>query len=279
MKRVMIAAALAVALIAIGVASAAVLTGCAPSGQATGATNSQKKDPNKGKAGFTIRLGDDFSVGKNFIDDMGLSVALVVDVSGSMSDRPKAGGQPKYVQASESLARVLTFLCDLSLKRPDVPINVVIYRFSEEVEPVVAMTRVSETLRTAIPKVTDPELFEPQGGTAIGLAMERACASLAQSGTIMNSMIVITDGENTEDPNPEDVLLGMASNKNDKCTVDQPVYTDSQLVSFIGFDVSESIFGPLSRSGARIISAKDGAEVTACLTKILDADITRLEAK
>lgn len=265
------------AIIAAAIVAVIALSGCVP-GQSQAGT-SARKGPNDGKPGYTLRLGDDFSVGKNFVDDMGLSVALVVDVSGSMADYPKAGGDKKYVQATQSLAKVLSFLCDLAEKRPEIPINVKIYRFSEGVDRVAEFQRVNKNTRALIGQVVDPKIFYPQEGTAIGLAMEVACSDLAQSGTIMNSMIVITDGENTENPNPEDVLLGMASNKNDKCTVDQAVYTDSQLVSFIGFDVSESVFGPLARSGARIIAAKDEAELTASLIKILDADITRLETK
>jgi len=237
------------------------------------------KDMNKGKAGYTLDLGQDFDVGMNSVDDMGISVALVVDVSGSMIDPPRSGGDMKYKQAAGSVERVLTFLYYLSKKHPDMPIKVTVLTFSDDVATLCPLTKVDDRFLAEIPKIADSENYIPTFRTAMGKALEAGCAALAQSGTVMKSLIVITDGENTATPAPEDVLLGMSTNNNDKCRDGITVYTDSQLVSFIGFDVDACAFDGLSKAGARVIQAKDEAGISEGLTKILDADITKLEGK
>ena len=102
---------------------------------------------------------------------------------------------------------------------------------------------------------------------------------LAQSGTIFKSLIVITDGENTEGVDPETVLKAIVENRNNKTTPDFPVETSMILTSFVGFDIDSKVFGNLHEIGARVMSAGNKEELDASLKNIFVADITRLEAK
>ena len=91
-------------------------------------------------------------------------------------------------------------------------------------------------------------------------------------------MVVISDGENTEAPEPQDVLRAINENRNNMSYVDYPIMTRGILTSFIGFDIDPELFSPLAEEGARVISAADGKELVQVLRQVLVADITMLEA-
>lgn len=259
---------------AIIVALVVALTGCAPKTEGGTAVPPTVKEA---RSGYQLQFGKDFNRGMNSVDAIGISVAITVDVSGSMDNEPMEGGKPKYVQATESLRSVLTYIGELAKKQPDLVINVAVSKFSNDVKIVVPLTRVTESSIASILGVCTVQTFAPTGGTAIGRALNASCKTLAQSGTIMNSLIVISDGANTVGVEPEDVLLGMTSNNNDAYTEDQDIYTNNQLVSFIGFDVNYSTFEGFKKYGARVIAARDRVELESSLKAILEADITKLE--
>jgi len=108
--------------------------------------------------------------------------------------------------------------------------------------------------------------------------LEEGVKMLSQSGTILRSLIIVTDGENTEGVEPPQVLSAIYANKNDKSTQDFPVSTNSTLISFIGFDVDSGYFDSFKSYGARVTSASNQAQLAASLSTLLEADITKLEA-
>jgi len=48
----------------------------------------------QGTDGYVLQFGKDFKAGMNSVDDVGISVAIILDVSGSMSNRPAREASP-----------------------------------------------------------------------------------------------------------------------------------------------------------------------------------------
>lgn len=262
----------ALTLTCIAALLAAAFTGCVPR-QASGARESYQK----ARSGFMLRFGDDFRTGMNRVDDLGISIVIAMDASGSMNSEPASGGDAKYVQATAALQAVADYLETLAAAKGDMKLKVALLRFSGSVSTVLPLTELDTAGILLLRSACVPENFEPQGGTAIGLAMERGAEILAQSGTIFNSLIVITDGENTINPEPDEVIKAIYANHNDKSTEESPIRTDTQIISLIGFDIESPKFTRLKDLGARVSSAGNRDELGAGLKDLLEADITKLE--
>lgn len=141
------------------------------------------------------------------------------------------------------------------------------------------MTLLNEEGIGKLVDAVDIRNFEPDGGTSIGLAIEAGSCVLAQSGTILNSLIIISDGENTGTLTPDKALEALYANKNTASTEEYTIITNSQMVSFIGFDIGSGIFNNLNKMGARVMSASNQNELENSLKSLLEADITKLENK
>ncbi len=264
-------------MLALAAVSLMVLMACG--GGSSTSSSSPKRSPFDGTRGYILQFGDDFKPGMNAVDDFGISVVIAMDVSGSMSEPPRSGGQPKYIQATKALSTVAGYLETLTSKQKDLRIKVSILRFSNDADVVLPLTTLDADGIARLGAVINPDNFIPSSGTAIGKAMEAGSKMLAQSGTIFNSLIVVTDGENNVRPDPRDVMAAMYSNRNTATTEDFKVITSSQLVSFVGFDVKSSQFNDFHELGARITSADSQAEIENGLKSFLEADITKLEGK
>ncbi len=229
---------------------------------------------------YVLKFGDDFKPALASRDDLGITVELAIDVSGSMSDSPDSGGAAKYVQASQALGRVVEVLGRLVRNAPEGQVlKVGLLSFNQEVAELLAPTTMDvEGIARLAALVGDPKNLMPGGSTAIGEAIQLGAARLSQSGTILRSLVVVTDGENTAGVAPAWALSALSGNRNSASMPDYAVYTSSILVSFIGFDVDSGIFEPLSRYGARVLSASDQAQLESALSGLLEADVTKLEA-
>jgi len=233
----------------------------------------------KGTKGYVLQFGKDFKAGMNSVDEVGISVAILLDVSGSMGDPPRSGGDPKYIQASKAFGTITSYLEGLTRRQKDLKIQVTLLKFSGGVETVLPMTELSPEGLAKLKAAEDPRNFQPEGNTAIGVALEAGAKALAQSGTIFNSLIIITDGENNVEPEPLEVMDAIYSNRNNASTRDLSVATSTQLVSFVGFDVTSPKFGEFHGRGARITAANNQEELEKGLKSFLEADITKLEGK
>lgn len=229
------------------------------------------------KNGYELAFSDSFNPGRNYIDDLGISIVIAMDVSGSMGDVPRTGGEEKYLQATKALQRVAEFLSSLADRQKDIKIQVAVLKFSSSVTQVLPLTRLDDEGIRALGGIMSEDNFFPGGGTAIGSAIERGSEILAQSGTIFNSLIIVTDGENTVNPDPEKVIEAMYANRNNKSSEDLVVRTSSQLLAVIGFDINSPQFARFNEQGARIMSASNRSELETALTSLLEADITKLE--
>ncbi|HOV13335.1 MAG TPA: vWA domain-containing protein [Spirochaetota bacterium] len=234
---------------------------------------------------YILKFSDDFKKGLATEDNLGLSILLVVDCSGSMYDAPKDGSSydSKYVLASQSLTEIVNFLeafYNKNLKNDNIILKIGIIKFDNKVTDVYALQEMNQYNFSDLKKITsEPTNFNPDGSTAIGLALERGSEILSQSQTIFKSLILITDGENTSGVTPDKVLSAIVEDRNNKSTEDFPIFTNSILVSFVGFDVESYVFKDLAKIGSRVTSASNKDELIESLKKIFLADITKLEAK
>jgi len=272
------AAVLKVALLVIVVAAASIVVrGCRGSTAGSGAASLFAKE---NIDTYVLQFGEDFKPALASRDDLGITVELAIDVSGSMSDSPHSGGAAKYVQASQALVRVVEVLGRLVRNAPEgQALKVGLLSFNQDVTELLPPTTMDvEGIARLAALVGDPENLTPGGSTAIGEAIQIGAARLSQSGTILRSLIVVTDGENTAGLAPAWALSALYGNRNSASTPDYAVYTSSILVSFIGFDVDSGTFEPMSRYGARVLSASDRAQLESALSGLLEADVTKLEA-
>ncbi len=229
------------------------------------------------KDGYILNFSKDFDKGRNAVDDFGVSFVIAVDVSGSMSDRTAGSGIRKYVQAASSLKAIAGFIKQLKETNPDILINVGIVKFSKSVQTVMPFTKMDDEGIKNFIAVAEPSNFSPEGSTAIGKAIEYSSEILAQSGTILNSVIVITDGENNVDPEPEKVIDAIYRNRNNISTESFKVLTSTQLINLISFDIDSSLFSGYKEMGVKILSASDQKELEETLKNLLVADISKLE--
>ncbi len=229
---------------------------------------------------YSLSFGDSFVPQLASRDDLGISVVLAVDVSGSMSNPPASGGRPKYIQAAKALSQVVDVLERLVRDSPNGQIlKVGVLKFNADVMPVMPLTELDASgLQRLRALVLDSTTFNPDGSTAIGDALAEGVEWLSQSGTILRSVIVVTDGENMTGAEPSWVLSAVYNNRNNANTPDYPVTTGSTLTTFIGFDVNTGQFQSLEKYGARITAAADQAQLASVLSNLLEADITKLEA-
>ncbi len=229
---------------------------------------------------YILPFPEDLSPGLVSRDDLGISLVIAVDVSGSMSGVPASGGSEKYLQATSAMGQVMEVLSRLvNGGDKDQIIRLGLIRFDNEVEQVLEVTTLNTGNLTKIRRLaTNPETWQPRGATAIGSALESGTAMLAGSGTILRSLILITDGENTQGVEPSWVLSAIFNNRNNKSTPDFPLFTSSYLMSVIGFDIDSEIFSPWREFGARVTSASNQEQLASTLSGLLEADITKLEA-
>lgn len=135
-------------------------------------------------------------------EGLGVSVAILLDQSGSMEDPPNSGGgNPKYVIARDAIAQVLAQTDSFVVQQSGFPVNIGLYVFDSHVRKVLPIAPYNRAvLRSAL-----GALPEPSGNTAIGEAMQYATRDLYSAGTIRKYLLVVTDGENTSGPEPEEV--------------------------------------------------------------------------
>ncbi len=233
---------------------------------------------------YHLDFGEEFKKGLASEDDLGISIVLAVDCSGSMDDYPvKRSASKKYVIASESLTEIMGFLENFynkNLKSQKIKLKIGLLRFSDNSEVMFNLTEMNDENFIKLKSVTSNiNNFIPQYKTAIGETLSKGAEILVQSGTIFKSLIVITDGENTKGVRPEDALTAIVENLNNKNTSDLPVLTDSILVSFVGFDIDADVFSNLKNIGSRVTSADNKEELLSALKNIFLADLQKLEAK
>jgi hypothetical protein len=246
-------------------------------------SNTTDQEDNSGV--YKLKFSDTFNRAVASQDDLGVSIVIALDCSGSMADKLAASSEstPKYKIAAESLSEVVAFLENFyktKIRGQGIALKLGLLRFNSEVKVLYKLSEMDDKHFSEIKAITaQPELFSPDGKTAIGETLKVGTEMLAQSGTIFKSLIIITDGENTYGEQPDTVLQAIVDSRNNKSTKDFPVFTNSILVSFVGFDVESDTFSNLKGIGSRVMSAANKTALDDSLKNLFLADITKLEAK
>lgn len=186
-------------------------------------------------------------------EGLGASIALLLDVSGSMRDKTKGDKRPKYEVAREALRNILETTDEFVARQPDFPINVGLYTFASNVTTVVPVGKYNRSqLEAAL-----NNLGRPNGGTAIGDAMDVAREDLYKAGTFRKYILVVTDGANTDGREPEEVAREIAARS--EGAVRQ---------YFVAFDIDKERFSFLKEVNGDVLGAANGLALRASLDSI-----------
>ena len=191
-------------------------------------------------------------------EGLGAAVAILVDTSGSMKEPAPGDSRPKYVVAQEALEAMLDATDAFIARRPDFPIKIGVYSFSSGVR----VQRPIQPYDRAAIHATLASLPRPGGGTAIGEAMREARPDLYRAGVFRKYLLVVTDGQNTNGRNPEDVV--------------RDIWRKSEggvQTYFVAFDTSPEKFAFLKEAGGDVIGAGNGGELRSALDGIYQGKI------
>jgi Mg-chelatase subunit ChlD len=191
-------------------------------------------------------------------EGLGVSVAIVLDNSGSMRDKAPGDTRRKFEVAKIAIERALDATEAALTKRPDYPVKVSLILFSDRTETVLEMQPYNrDSVRAAIGRIT-----RPSGGTAIGDAMDVARQALYKAGTFRKVMLVVTDGQNTDGRDPADVA--------------REIFRKSEGgvgIYFVAFDTDEGKFGFLRDVKGDVVAAQNGASLAASLASLYEGKV------
>ena len=196
----------------------------------------------------------------------GIAAAIVIDVSGSMDEKVEGqdGRKERKIEIARRAARDLVeqFARYADDHRQD-PVLLGIYEFSER--------KNKEDCRPVIPMAppdrgrADRALasLRADGGTPIGNAMIFAKRELDATGLTRKHLLVVTDGENTEGFDPDNVAAAL----NRRPEVERPS------LYFVAFDIEASRFAQVKDAGALVLGAANAKELNSRLDALLRGNI------
>jgi hypothetical protein len=192
----------------------------------------------------------------------GLAAAIVIDVSGSMSDSVTGtNGQrePKIEIARRAARDLVEQFARYAEEHKEEPVLLGIYEFSRR--------RGEPDCRPVIPMGVPDRAgaaraiagLVPDGGTPIGQAMITAKKALDGTGLSRRHLLVVTDGENTDGVRPELVAAGIARRPD----------AERPSLYFVAFDVEASRFAAVRDNGGLVLSAASAKELNETLDMLL----------
>jgi Mg-chelatase subunit ChlD len=196
----------------------------------------------------------------------GLAAAILIDVSGSMNDEVDGEGgrdERKIDIARRAAANLVEQFARYAEEHKDEPVLLGIYEFSErrdqqDCRPVLAMARPDrERARTAL------QAMRPDGGTPIGSAMITGKRELDATGLTRRHLLVVTDGENTDGYDPNEVAAAIGRRPE----------AERPSIYFVAFDIAASRFNGVKDAGALLLSAANARELNDTLDTLLRGKI------
>ena len=191
-------------------------------------------------------------------EGLGAAVAILIDTSRSMREEAPGENRPKAAVAREALEAMFDATESFVAKRPDFAVKVGIYSFSSDASTVLPMQPFDRAaIRDALARVP-----RPGGGTAIGEAMLTARPDLYRAGVFRKYLLVVTDGENTAGPSPDQVA--------------REIFRKSEqavAIYFVAFDTSADRFAFLKQVQGNVIGAGSGPELRKALDEIYQGRI------
>jgi len=197
-------------------------------------------------------------------EEDGVALAIVFDTSGSMktSVRDAAGGQtPKYIIAGRALESIVQRIQHFATNAPGGPtrkIQAGLFSFSgKEAVESVRFGPFEPTVFQAWAKNSS----RPTNATPLGKALRLAGRALLDSKLSQKHVLVITDGLNTIDPDPVEVVP--------KITKEAIARNERVFIHFVAFDVDAKVFAPLKKLGVTVVGATDEKQLNQQLEFIL----------
>jgi hypothetical protein len=198
----------------------------------------------------------------------GVALAIIYDTSGSMQQtvRDSTGrSAPKYTIANRALAAVAkqiqAFAAGSAGGTPrKVEAGLFIFSRNSAREAVkfgpfdaAALEQFARTFSS------------PNGNTPLGNALSVATRTVLNSPLSRKHVLIITDGMNTEGPDPNTVMPGLTRQAQEKHTM--------LSVHFVAFDVDAKQFESVKKLGATVVGAADEKQLNTQLEYILQQKI------
>lgn len=196
----------------------------------------------------------------------GIAAAIVIDVSGSMREQVEGadGRDERKIDIARRAARDLVEqFARYAEDHPQDPVRLGIYEFSQregqgDCRPIIPMappdrSRADRALAS----------LRADGGTPIGNAMIFAKRELDAAGLTRRHLLVVTDGENTDGFDPDDVAT--AFNRRPE--------TERPSLYFVAFDIEASRFNRVKDAGALVLGAANAKELNSRLDALLRGNI------
>lgn len=196
----------------------------------------------------------------------GLAAAILIDVSGSMDDRVR--GESGQEEAKIAIARhAAQDLVDQFARYADdhreEPVLLGIYEFSErggepDCRPIVEMGPPDrDRAARALAGV------RANGGTPIGNAMIAGKLELDATGLTRRHLLVVTDGENTDGEEPDQVAAAIGRRPE----------AERPSIYFVAFDIAASRFNSVRDAGGLVLAAANAKELNDTLDTLLRGKI------
>src|SRR5215472_10885073 len=182
----------------------------------------------------------------------GVALAIIYDTSGSMRENVKDENgklSPKYVIANRALIdiskRIQSFITntvDGSPRKVEAGLFIFEGDSAHQVFPVKPFD--GKTIEDWARHFSNPH-----GNTPLGKSLSAAANAVLASDLPRKHILVITDGMNTVDPKPEQVMPGLKRKADQKGT--------SHSVPFVAFDIAAKVVDPMKKLGATLVGAAD----------------------
>jgi Mg-chelatase subunit ChlD len=189
----------------------------------------------------------------------GLAAVVLVDVSGSMHERSKGERRRKIEAAQAAAIDLVGAFARYAAAHPGIPVLVGVHEFSARAGAPAAREVIPIGKPNPLTAGDAIGAMKTGGGTPIGEAMAVARLALDRSGLKRRHLLVVTDGENTDGPDP--ALVASILEK-------QPEEAKASLY-FVAFDVDAEAFAGVKAAGALLLPAKSGAELAATFDELL----------
>ena len=198
----------------------------------------------------------------------GLAMAIVYDTSGSMADRV-----PNALKLPEPKFQIAGRAANSIFDQLDAYVAGTAPGTVREVQAELLVLKTLRARRVLSMRPFQSSVFKeaiaslpwPRGGTPLGRALQTASRDLLKSPLSRKHVLVVTDGENTEGPPPEEVLPGIRA--------DCERFGASLQIHFIAFDVAAKVFDPVKNLGATVVGAADEIQLKEQLEYILQKKI------
>ena len=196
----------------------------------------------------------------------GIAAAIVIDVSGSMKEKVEGadGREERKIEIARRAARDLVeqFARYADDHRQE-PVLLGIYEFSERSgkEDCRVVISMAPPDRSGADRALAS--LRADGGTPIGNAMIHAKRVLDSTGLTRKHLLVVTDGENTDGFNPDDVAAAL----------NRRPEAERLSLYFVAFDIEASRFSRVKDAGALVLGAANATELNTRLDGLLRGNI------